>query len=89
MPPYSPKLNPIEGLWGWLSVIYNVFFQSVKAIIEAVDTSLAMISKDPMTIIDRLLRPDLKAPHTLYFSLPLFVGAVVTFRTNKSPVNLY
>ncbi len=56
LPPYSPKLNPIEGLWGWLksSVIYNVFFKSVKAIIAAVDTFLATISQDPMTIIDRL-----------------------------------
>lgn len=56
LPPYSPKLNPIEGLWGWLksSVIHNVFFKSVKAIIAAVDTFLATISQDPMTIIDRL-----------------------------------
>jgi transposase len=56
LPPYSPKLNPIEGLWGWLksSVIYHVFFKSVKAIIAAVDTFLATISQDPMTIIDRL-----------------------------------
>lgn len=31
LPPYSPKLNLIEGLWGWLkeSVINNVFFSSV------------------------------------------------------------
>ena len=56
LPPDSPKLNPIEGLWGWLksSVIYHVFFKSVQAIIAAVDTFLATISQDPMTIIDRL-----------------------------------
>ena len=55
LPPDSPQRNPIEGLWGWLksSVIHNVFFQSVKAIIAAVDT-FATISQDPMTIIDRL-----------------------------------
>lgn len=30
LPPYSPTLNPIEGLWKWLkmSVVYNVFYQS-------------------------------------------------------------
>ncbi len=56
LPPYSPKLNPIEGLWGWLksSVIDNVFFQSVKAIIDDGHRILATISQDPMTIIDRL-----------------------------------
>ncbi|WP_442893596.1 transposase [Bacillus sp. 2205SS5-2] len=38
LPPYSPELNLIEGLWGWLkkSVIYNVFYKSVKEIIKAV-----------------------------------------------------
>ncbi len=32
LPPYSPQLNLIEGLWRWLksSVINNVFFSSVK-----------------------------------------------------------
>ena len=38
LPPYSPRLNLIEGLWGWLkrSVIYNVFFKTVQAITDAV-----------------------------------------------------
>lgn len=56
LPPYSPQLNPIEGLWGWLksSVIYNVFFRSVQAIIAAVDGFLREVSKDPMKIVGRL-----------------------------------
>ena len=56
LPPYSPPLNPIEGLWGWLksSVICNVFVHTVEAIIAAVNGFLATISQDPMTIIDRL-----------------------------------
>ncbi len=56
LPPYSPPLNPIEGLWGWLksSVIYHVFSHTVEAIIAAVDGFLATISQDPMTIIHRL-----------------------------------
>ena len=34
LPPYSPPLNPIEGLWGWLksSVICHVCFHTVEAI---------------------------------------------------------
>ncbi|MFD1413732.1 IS630 family transposase [Oceanobacillus jeddahense] len=34
LPPYSPELNLIEGLWKWLkeSVINNVFFPDVKKI---------------------------------------------------------
>ncbi|MED5012073.1 transposase, partial [Geobacillus stearothermophilus] len=34
LPPYSPQLNLIEGLWKWLKsdVIYNVFYSSVQEI---------------------------------------------------------
>ncbi len=56
LPPYSPPLNPIEGLWVWLksSVMCHVCFHTVEAIISAVNGFLATISQDPMTIIDRL-----------------------------------
>jgi transposase len=56
LPPYSPNLNLIEGLWGWLkkSVIYNVFYSSVDDIRKAVQTFLTEISKNPMQIVDRL-----------------------------------
>jgi transposase len=39
LPPYSPKLNPIEGLWGWMKseIINNVFFSSVQEIKTAVN----------------------------------------------------
>ena len=52
----SPQLNPIEGLWGWMkrSVIYNVFFRSVKEIVAAVDGFLAEIAKNRVAIVDRL-----------------------------------
>ncbi len=38
LPPYSPTLNMIEELWGWLknSVINNVFFKDVVEIKSAV-----------------------------------------------------
>lgn len=56
LPPYSPQLNLIEGLWGWLkkSVIYNVFYSSVEEIRKAVQTFIAEINKNPQKIIDRL-----------------------------------
>ncbi|MCL4520465.1 MAG: IS630 family transposase [Firmicutes bacterium] len=48
LPPDSPQLNLIEGVWGWLkrSVIYNVFFRSVKAIMAAVTTFIERINKN-------------------------------------------
>lgn len=56
LPPYSPKLNMIEGLWGWMKdeVICNVFFPAVAAIREAVQGFLSSINKVPEVIIDRL-----------------------------------
>lgn len=56
LPPYSPQLNIVEGLWGWLkkSVIYNVFFSSIEEIRDAVKTFMDEISKEPMKVVDRL-----------------------------------
>jgi transposase len=56
LPPYSPKLNLIEGLWGWMksSVINNVFFQSVKEIQQAVQSFISEINKKSNEVIDRL-----------------------------------
>jgi transposase len=56
LPPYSPQLNLIEGLWGWLkkSVIYNVFYHTVNEIRIAVQCFIAEINKSPMKIVDRL-----------------------------------
>jgi putative transposase len=55
LPPYSPQLNLIEGVWGWLkrSVIYNVFFRSVKEIIAAVTPFIERINKNPMETVYR------------------------------------
>ncbi len=56
LPPYSPDLNLIEGLWGWMksSVIYNVFFDSVMKIRRAVQGFVKEINKTPMSTVDRL-----------------------------------
>lgn len=56
LPPYSPQLNLIEGLWGWLkrSVIYNVFYHTVEDIRKAVQDFISNINKTPMKTVDRL-----------------------------------
>lgn len=56
LPPYSPNLNLIEGLWGWLkdSVINNVFFRNVSEIKCAVRGFIAWVNTVPSQVIDRL-----------------------------------
>ena len=49
LPPYSPELNLIEGLWGWLksSVVNNVFFKSWASIRVAIQNFIGTINKVP------------------------------------------
>jgi transposase len=56
LPPYSPKLNLIEGLWGWLkdSVVNNVFFRNRYEISLAVRNFIAWVNFAPEIVIDRL-----------------------------------
>jgi putative transposase len=56
LPPYSPNLNPIEGLWGWLkdSVINNVFFPHRRDICAAVRKFIVWVNSVPQQVIDRL-----------------------------------
>jgi transposase len=56
LPPYSPNMNIIEGLWGWLknSVINNVFFKSVNEIKEATQSFIQWVNSVPSLVIDRL-----------------------------------
>ena len=56
LPPYSPQLNLIEGLWKWLkeSVINNVFFPSVQKIILKVREFILDINKRRDEVINRL-----------------------------------
>ena len=56
LPPYSPNLNKIEELWGWLksSVINNIFFHTREEIHEAVMQFIAYINSVPAVVIDRL-----------------------------------
>ena len=56
LPPYSPKLNLIEGLWKWLKcdVINNVFFHSVLEIRRAVRGFIDSVNKAQSITINRL-----------------------------------
>ena len=56
LPPYSPKFNPIEGLWGWLksTIINNVFYKSVTDIGKAVLAFIEEINRHPELAIERL-----------------------------------
>jgi transposase len=56
LPPYSPQLNVVEGLWKWLKsdVINNVFYHKVDDIRKNVQAFMENITLDPMKIIDRL-----------------------------------
>lgn len=56
LPPYSPKLNLIEGLWGWLKgdIINNTFYSTVNQIRKAVQEFIGEINLIPNQVIDRL-----------------------------------
>lgn len=56
LPPYSPNLNMIEELWGWLksTVINNVFFDSVEKIHKAVQGFIQHINETPEITMNRL-----------------------------------
>ena len=56
LPLYSPNLNKIEQLWGWLksSVINNVFFHCREEIRAAVKQFVDYINTIPLSVIDRL-----------------------------------
>ncbi len=56
LPPYSPNLNKMEELWGWLksAVINNVFFHTREEIRNAVCAFIDYISTIPLVVIDRL-----------------------------------
>jgi len=56
LPPYSPKLNIIEGLWGWLkdTCINNVFFDKFYKIKIAIRKFVNLVNSNPLSTVDRL-----------------------------------
>ena len=56
LPPYSPDMNIIEGLWGWLkdTCINNVFFAKSYQIKTAVRKFITWVNTVPEQVVDRL-----------------------------------
>lgn len=56
LPPYSPNLNLIEGLWKWIKndVINNVFYKNVSQIRQAVQGFVKRINANQSITINRL-----------------------------------
>lgn len=56
LPPYSPNLNIIEGLWKWLkdTCVNNVFFSKFYQIRIAVRKFVSLINNNPTQTVDRL-----------------------------------
>lgn len=55
LPPYSPQLNIVEGLWKWLKadVVNNVFYHTVAEIRKNVSSFMNAIMQQPQIVIDR------------------------------------
>ncbi|WP_083632469.1 IS630 family transposase [Domibacillus antri] len=56
LPPYSPQLNLIEGLWKWMkeAVINNVFFSSTSKIKQVVHSFIDAQNTQKDVVINRL-----------------------------------
>ena len=56
LPPYSPKMNIIEGLWRWLkdSCVNNVFFSKFYQIKIGIRKFIEWVNSISYTVIDRL-----------------------------------
>ena len=56
LPGYSPDLNPIERLWDWMreEVTRGFCHASVPELIEACQTFIERINRDPVALVDRL-----------------------------------
>lgn len=58
LPRYSPELNLIEGLWGYLkrSALNNYFFGSVESLEQAIHDAFANIQQHPETTLSLAYR---------------------------------
>ncbi len=53
LPPYSPELNLIEGLWGYLkrSALNNYFFGEIEALEAAIHEAFTELQQHPETAL--------------------------------------
>ena len=57
LPPYSPNLNLIERLWGFVkdTCLYNIYYEKFPAFKEAIATCLAETQGRHKTALNRRL----------------------------------
>jgi len=53
LPTYSPELNAIEGLWGYMkrTSLNNYFFGTLKNLQDAIDRAFEELNSDPQTAL--------------------------------------
>ena len=58
LPPYSPELNAIEGLWGYLkkSALNNYFFGDTDRLEKAIDDAFHELNRNPNTALSLAYR---------------------------------
>lgn len=60
LPPYSPELNLIEGLWGYLkrSALNNYFFGNIESLEQALHDVFAQLQQQPDTALSLTYHPN-------------------------------
>ena len=58
LPRYSPELNDIEGLWGYLkkSALNNYFFGTIESLEKAIDETFSELNQHPETTLSLVYR---------------------------------
>lgn len=58
LPTYSPELNAIEGLWGYMkkTALNNYFFGTPENLESAIDRAFAALNSDPATALSLAYR---------------------------------
>lgn len=56
LPPYSPNLNLIERIWGWLkdTVVANTFYKTQEHLIKQIEQFLEKMAQSPDDVLNRL-----------------------------------
>lgn len=62
MPPYSPELNLIEGLWGYLkrSALNNYFFGDIESLDAAIHETFTELQQHPETALSLAYNTNLR-----------------------------
>lgn len=62
VPPYSPELNLIEGLWGYLkrTALNNYFFGTIESLEAAVHDAFKELQQHPETALSLAYKTNLR-----------------------------